>query len=107
MRLSSISLYFKTNFYIIWIDMSLLWQILLERLKKDVWEVLKTIFYEMIVMGIIWWLFDLVGLVSKNIFKVSERTIEQYDDNVLLKIVPLTLNTCLLTNRSCWVRTSA
>ena len=45
--------YFKTNFYIIWIDMSLLWQILLERLKKGVWKVLKIIFYEMIVMGII------------------------------------------------------
>ena len=45
--------YFKTNFYIIWIDMSLPWEILLERLKKGVWKVLKTIFYEMIVMSII------------------------------------------------------
>ena len=45
--------YFKTNFYIIWIDMPLLWQILLERLRKGVWKVSKTIFYEVIIMGII------------------------------------------------------
>ena len=44
--------YFKTNFYIIWIDMSLLWQILLESWKRPL-KSFKDNFYEMIVMGII------------------------------------------------------
>ena len=40
-------------------------------------------------------------------FKVSEGTIEQYNGNGPLKIVPLTSNTCLTTNRFCCVRTPA
>ena len=32
-------------------------------------------------------------------FRVSEEAIEQYDDKGLLKIAPLTSNTCLPTNQ--------
>ena len=51
-------------------------------------------------MGIIQWLFDLARLAIKNMFRVSEGTIEQCDGKGLLKIAPLTSNTCLPTNCS-------
>ena len=46
-------------------------------------------------MGIIQWLFDLTRLASKNMFRVSEGTVEQYNGKGLLKIAPLTSNTYL------------
>ena len=43
--------YFKTDFYFIWIGIFLLWQTLY--VEKGLLKVWKTIFYEMIAMGII------------------------------------------------------
>ena len=78
-----------------------------KRMEKAFRKFKRQFFYEMIVVGIMQWLFHLTGLVSKHVFKISGGTIEQYHDNVPLKIVPLTSNTCLQTNRFCWVRTPA